>query len=55
MSEAYHTEMSGAEGTGDTAYIEYESSKPIGHVLVRAADDPDFSMDDLSFGPIYVP
>ncbi len=35
-----------------TAFVELMSPKPIGYVKVLKAQDPDFTIDDLSFGPI---
>ena len=48
----FHTELTDANGTD---YIEYGSADPIGYLVIHAADDPDFTMDDLTFGPLYVP
>jgi hypothetical protein len=35
-----------------TAFVEYMSPAPIGYVMVCTAADPDFTIDDLTFGPI---
>ena len=48
----FHTELTDANGTD---YIEYGSADPIGYLVIHAAEDPDFTMDDLTFGPLYVP
>jgi len=36
-----------------TDRVEIASDDPIGWIRIRANRDPDFTMDDLSFGPIY--
>lgn len=35
-----------------TALVELMSPKAIGYIKVLKADDPDFTIDDLSFGPV---
>ncbi len=50
--QPFHTSYTQSEGT---AFVEYFSDQPIGYVKIRAADDPDFTMDDFEFGPIYHP
>jgi hypothetical protein len=50
--EPFHTEMTTGNGT---SFIEFGSGSPIGYVVVHKADDPDFTIDDLSFGPLYIP
>ncbi len=49
---AFHTEMTTSNGTN---FIEFGSGSPIGYVVVHEADDPDFTIDDLTFGPLYIP
>jgi hypothetical protein len=51
-AKPFHTEITQATGT---ALIEYASGTPIGYLAIHAANDPDFTMDDLTFGPLYVP
>lgn len=36
-----------------TDYVQVASDEPIGWVRVRPNRDPDFTLDDLSFGPLY--
>lgn len=48
----FDTEMSTGNGTN---FIEFGSGDPIGYVVIHKADDPDFTIDDLTFGPLYVP
>ena len=50
--EAFHSELTTGNGT---SFIEFGSGSPIGYVVVHKADDPDFTIDDLTFGPLYVP
>jgi len=46
------TAITDSEGTD---FVEFGSSDPIGYVVVRTADDKDFTIDDLRFGPVYEP
>jgi hypothetical protein len=48
----FHTELTGKNGTD---FIKFASGEPVGFVVIHEADDPDFTMDDLTFGPLYVP
>ncbi len=48
----FHTEVTTDNGT---SFIEFGSGDPIGYVVVHEAADPDFTIDDLTFGPLYVP
>lgn len=48
----FHTEMTDGNGTN---FVEFGSGNPIGYIVVHAAADPDFTIDDLTFGPLYVP
>jgi len=45
----FHQQYTQQQGT---AYVEFMSPKPVGYVMVSKAQDPDFTIDDLSFGPI---
>lgn len=51
-SSHFHEEVTDSEGTD---FVEYKSQIPIGYVKVRSGQDPDLTIDDFSFGPIFVP
>ncbi|MBM4370807.1 MAG: hypothetical protein FJ098_04090 [Deltaproteobacteria bacterium] len=37
---------------GGTAKVEFVSPTPIGYLVIRTADDDNFTFDDLAFGPV---
>lgn len=53
-SSPFHQEFTGGKPPQyvGTFFVHYESDQPIGYVRIRKADDPDFTFDDLTFGPI---
>ncbi|MBM4321803.1 MAG: hypothetical protein FJ125_18165 [Deltaproteobacteria bacterium] len=52
QGERLLTQLTDSRGTD---HLQLELDRPIGSVRVRQADDPDFTIDDLSFGPITLP
>jgi hypothetical protein len=56
-SQRFHRELTHVPGWGNpsgTAKVTYQSTQPIGFVRIRPNEDENFTIDDLSFGPVVV-